>query len=68
MGRHHDRGRRHRGTAGTVIDGVPRDVSASLTQHYPLFTRGRFMRALSCAPGTWSSATRTVWSSYPPKP
>ncbi|MFK0107050.1 RraA family protein [Streptomyces sp. NPDC091217] len=34
----------HRGIAGTVIDGVCRDVSASLAQQYPLFTRGRFMR------------------------
>jgi regulator of RNase E activity RraA len=33
-----------RGIAGTVINGVCRDVSASLTQHYPLFSRGRFMR------------------------
>jgi 4-hydroxy-4-methyl-2-oxoglutarate aldolase len=33
-----------RGVAGTVINGVCRDVSASLTQHYPLFSRGRFMR------------------------
>ncbi|MEU0841404.1 RraA family protein [Streptomyces sp. NPDC005962] len=34
----------HRGIAGTVINGVCRDVSASLTQTYPLFSRGRFMR------------------------
>ncbi|MGA5356100.1 RraA family protein [Streptomyces purpurascens] len=34
----------HRGIAGTVIDGVCRDVSASLAQGYPLFSRGRFMR------------------------
>ncbi|NEA98574.1 RraA family protein [Streptomyces sp. SID13726] len=34
----------HRGIAGTVINGVCRDVSASLTQNYPLFSRGRFMR------------------------
>ncbi|WP_216586261.1 RraA family protein [Streptomyces brasiliscabiei] len=34
----------HRGIAGTVIDGVCRDVSASLAQNYPLFSRGRFMR------------------------
>ncbi|MBZ3906368.1 RraA family protein [Streptomyces griseiscabiei] len=34
----------HSGIAGTVIDGVCRDVSASLTQNYPLFSRGRFMR------------------------
>jgi 4-hydroxy-4-methyl-2-oxoglutarate aldolase len=33
-----------RGIAGTVINGVCRDVSASLSQHYPLFSRGRFMR------------------------
>lgn len=33
-----------RGIAGTVINGVCRDVSASLTQNYPLFSRGRFMR------------------------
>ncbi|MFF4352943.1 RraA family protein [Streptomyces sp. NPDC001530] len=33
-----------RGIAGTVIDGVCRDVSASLTQGYPLFSRGRFLR------------------------
>jgi len=30
--------------AGTVINGVCRDVSASLSQNYPLFSRGRFMR------------------------
>jgi regulator of RNase E activity RraA len=30
--------------AGTVIDGVCRDVSKALTDDYPLFTRGRFMR------------------------
>lgn len=34
-----------RGVAGTVINGVCRDVSASLEQTYPLFSRGRFMRA-----------------------
>ncbi|MDX3387989.1 RraA family protein [Streptomyces niveiscabiei] len=34
----------HRGIAGTVIAGVCRDVSASLSQNYPLFSRGRFMR------------------------
>ncbi|CAM5602603.1 RraA family protein [Streptomyces aurantiogriseus] len=34
----------HRGIAGTVINGVCRDVSASLAQSYPLFSRGRFMR------------------------
>jgi 4-hydroxy-4-methyl-2-oxoglutarate aldolase len=33
-----------RGIAGTVIDGVCRDVSASLAHSYPLFSRGRFMR------------------------
>lgn len=33
-----------RGIAGTVVNGVCRDVSASLTQSYPLFSRGRFMR------------------------
>ncbi|MCP1172558.1 RraA family protein [Ralstonia chuxiongensis] len=30
--------------AGTVIDGVCRDVSRALADGYPLFTRGRFMR------------------------
>lgn len=30
--------------AATVIDGVCRDVSKALTDDYPLFTRGRFMR------------------------
>jgi regulator of RNase E activity RraA len=30
--------------AGTVIDGVCRDVSRALKDGYPLFTRGRFMR------------------------
>ena len=30
--------------AATVIDGVCRDVSKALTDEYPLFTRGRFMR------------------------
>ncbi|WP_431068084.1 RraA family protein [Ralstonia holmesii] len=30
--------------AGTVIDGVCRDVSRALADEYPLFTRGRFMR------------------------
>ncbi|MGW6910031.1 RraA family protein [Streptomyces sp. NPDC054940] len=34
----------HRGIAGTVVNGVCRDVSASLAQSYPLFSRGRFMR------------------------
>ncbi|EYS93947.1 diguanylate cyclase [Cupriavidus sp. SK-4] len=33
-----------RGIAGTVIDGVCRDVSRALGDGYPLFTRGRFMR------------------------
>ncbi len=33
-----------RGIAGTVINDVCRDVSASLSQNYPLFSRGRFMR------------------------
>jgi regulator of RNase E activity RraA len=33
-----------RGVAGTVINGVCRDVSASLAHGYPLFSRGRFMR------------------------
>jgi regulator of RNase E activity RraA len=33
-----------RGIAGTVINGVCRDVSASLARSYPLFSRGRFMR------------------------
>lgn len=33
-----------RGIAGTVINGVCRDVSASLAHSYPLFSRGRFMR------------------------
>jgi 4-hydroxy-4-methyl-2-oxoglutarate aldolase len=33
-----------RGIAGTVIDGVCRDVSASLEHGYPIFSRGRFMR------------------------
>jgi len=34
----------HHDIAGTVINGVCRDVSASLSQNYPLFGRGRFMR------------------------
>jgi regulator of RNase E activity RraA len=34
----------HRGISATVINGVCRDVSASLTHAYPLFSRGRFMR------------------------
>ena len=33
-----------RGNAGTVINGVCRDVSASLAHGYPLFSRDRFMR------------------------
>lgn len=33
-----------RGVAGTVVDGVCRDVSFALDRGYPLFTRGRFMR------------------------
>jgi 4-hydroxy-4-methyl-2-oxoglutarate aldolase len=33
-----------RGIAGTVINGVCRDVSTSLSHSYPLFSRGRFMR------------------------
>lgn len=33
-----------RGIAGTVINGVCRDVSTSLAQDYPLFSRGCFMR------------------------
>lgn len=33
-----------RNFAGTVIDGVCRDVSKALGDGYPLFTRGRFMR------------------------
>jgi regulator of RNase E activity RraA len=33
-----------RGVAGTVIDGVCRDVAKALGDGYPLFTRGRFMR------------------------
>jgi 4-hydroxy-4-methyl-2-oxoglutarate aldolase len=34
-----------RGIAGTVINGVCRDVPACLAQNYPLFSRGRFMRS-----------------------
>ena len=34
----------HRVISGTVINGVCRDVSASLTHGYPLFSCGRFMR------------------------
>lgn len=33
-----------KGIAGTVIDGVCRDVSYALSRSYPLFTCGRFMR------------------------
>ncbi|BDB24084.1 diguanylate cyclase [Cupriavidus sp. TA19] len=33
-----------RGIAGTVIDGVCRDVARALGDGYPLFSRGRFMR------------------------
>ncbi|KAF7964048.1 diguanylate cyclase [Cupriavidus sp. UYMU48A] len=33
-----------RGIAGTIIDGVCRDVSKALSDGYPLFSRGRFMR------------------------
>jgi regulator of RNase E activity RraA len=33
-----------RGIAGTVIDGVCRDVNKALDDGYPLFTAGRFMR------------------------
>lgn len=33
-----------RSIAGTVIDGVCRDVSKALGDNYPLFTAGRFMR------------------------
>lgn len=33
-----------RGIAGTVIDGVCRDVSKALNEGYPLFSQGRFMR------------------------
>lgn len=32
------------GIAGSVIDGVCRDVSKALGEGYPLFTQGRFMR------------------------
>lgn len=34
----------NRGVAGTVIDGVCRDVERALSIGYPLYTRGRFMR------------------------
>lgn len=33
-----------RGIAGTVIDGVCRDVNKALSEGYPLFAKGRFMR------------------------
>jgi regulator of RNase E activity RraA len=33
-----------RGIAGTVIDGVCRDVNKALTDGYPMFSAGRFMR------------------------
>jgi regulator of RNase E activity RraA len=33
-----------RGIAGTIIDGVCRDVNRALADDYPLFTAGRFMR------------------------
>ncbi|MCW2684443.1 MAG: diguanylate cyclase [Blastococcus sp.] len=33
-----------RGVAGTVIDGVSRDVRRALDYEYPIFSRGRFMR------------------------
>jgi regulator of RNase E activity RraA len=33
-----------RGIAGTVIDGVNRDVSRALDLGYPIYSRGRFMR------------------------
>lgn len=33
-----------RGIAATVIDGVCRDVAKALSDNYPLFTAGRFMR------------------------
>lgn len=35
---------RRNGVAGTVIDGVCRDVSRALQLDYPLFTRGSWMR------------------------
>lgn len=34
----------HRGIAGTVIDGICRDVDRALTLGYPLFSRGNWMR------------------------
>ena len=33
-----------RGVAGTVIDGVCRDVSRALSIGYPIYSRGKFMR------------------------
>ncbi|PHH91868.1 hypothetical protein CDD83_9962 [Cordyceps sp. RAO-2017] len=33
-----------RGIAGSVIDGVCRDVTRAIGDHYPLFTAGRWMR------------------------
>jgi 4-hydroxy-4-methyl-2-oxoglutarate aldolase len=33
-----------RGVAGTVIDGVSRDVHRALGSDYPVYSRGRFMR------------------------
>jgi len=33
-----------RGIGGTVINGACRDISTSLEQNYPLFSRGQFMR------------------------
>ncbi|MGH2470353.1 MAG: RraA family protein, partial [Chloroflexota bacterium] len=35
---------KRRGVAGTVINGVCRDVSRALQVGYPVFTRGRYMR------------------------
>ncbi|MCL2471232.1 MAG: RraA family protein [Propionibacteriaceae bacterium] len=34
----------HRGVAGTVIDGVCRDIGRSLSLGYPIFSRGNYMR------------------------
>ena len=44
LGRHPHRGRGQRGIAGTVIDGVCRDVRRALELGYPVFSRGRYMR------------------------
>ncbi|KAM6518992.1 hypothetical protein FALCPG4_012649 [Fusarium falciforme] len=33
-----------RGIAGTVIDGVCRDVDRAISDNYPIFTTGRWMR------------------------